>query len=320
MVTEPTDRRIWQIGSGTAGKSCAETFLKYGVGLIGPGDPGPWPGAYPKGRKMVYIRQFAEKAVPGDIVVLRQGRSVIRAVGIIASDYQYLTEFEDVDGWDLQHARRVRWPHDFKPYDFQRPVFGGNPTPFSGVNMPEVVNFARQFIQSSPLDWQTAKLPDLPPQEAELYPVPPEIASIVASAREIVPLYWKYDKFGEWPAEDELIAHYTIPLLRALGWSVEQIAVKWQRVDVALFNQLPRRPENCRLIVEAKRFGAGLDYALEQARNYLKDFKIMRDVVVTDGIRYRLFEYEESSTPVAYANLARLKQSASRLFDKLRRS
>ncbi|MGB7062826.1 MAG: hypothetical protein WBF13_10815 [Candidatus Zixiibacteriota bacterium] len=320
MVTEPADRRIWQIGGGTAGKSCAEAFLKYGVGLIGPGDFGQWPGAYPKNRSTSHISQFAEKASPGDIIILRQARSAIRAVGIIASDYEYMPQFEDVDGWDLQHARRVRWFPLPELYHFKTAVFGANPTRFSGVDVAEVVNYARRFIQSPPLDWQSAKLPDLPPQEAELDPVPPEIASIVASAGDIVPLYWKPEQFGQWPTEDELVGHYAIPLFRALGWPIEHIAVKWRHVDIALFDRLPRKPENCRLIIEAKRFDTGFEHALKQARGYLKDLQIMRDVMVTDGIRYRLYAHEKSFAPVAYANLARLKQSASHLFDRLRRS
>jgi len=320
MVAEPSNRKVWQIGGGTSGKTCAEVFLKYGVGLIGPGDLGPWPGAYPKDRTTRYIRQFAEEVSIGDLILLRQGRSVVRAVGIVASEYQHINQFEDVDGWDLQHARRVRWFELPEVYEFKRPVFGANPTRFSGVNETQVVNYALRFIQSPPFDWQNAKLPDLPPQEADFDPLPSSIATIVASVRDLVPLYWNPPKFGDLPTEDELVGHYTIPLLKALGWSLEQIAVKWHRVDIALFDRLPRQPENCRLIIEAKRFDTGFEYALKQARGYLKELQIMRDVVVTDGIRYRFYAHEKSFAPVAYANLSRLKQSASNLFDNLRRS
>jgi hypothetical protein len=46
---------------------------------------------------------------------------------------------------------------------------------------------------------------------------------------------------------------------------------------------------------------------------------VRRDVVVTDGFRYRMFSCQEDFTPVAYANLARLKESATDLFTRLRR-
>ena len=41
-------------------------------------------------------------------------------------------------------------------------------------------------------------------------------------------------------------------------------------------------------------------------------------MVVTDGIRYRMYKAGDGFTPVAYANLARLKQSSLELFDRMR--
>lgn len=36
------DRTIWQLSGGRASRSYAEVFVRYGVGWVGPGDPGPW--------------------------------------------------------------------------------------------------------------------------------------------------------------------------------------------------------------------------------------------------------------------------------------
>ena len=33
---------IWQLSGGPASRSYADLFLRHGVGLVGPGDPGPW--------------------------------------------------------------------------------------------------------------------------------------------------------------------------------------------------------------------------------------------------------------------------------------
>ena len=44
-----------------------------------------------------------------------------------------------------------------------------------------------------------------------------------------------------------------------------------------------------------------------------------RDVIVTDGIRYRMYSGERGFEPVAYANLARLKQPAADLFARMQR-
>lgn len=46
----------------------------------------------------------------GDIVVLKMGLSQIRAIGLVGN-YEHVEEFNDIDGWELGHARRVRWLH-----------------------------------------------------------------------------------------------------------------------------------------------------------------------------------------------------------------
>ena len=120
--------------------------------------------------------------------------------------------------------------------------------------------------------------------------------------------------------EDELVAHYVVPFLRALGWPVERIAVKWRNIDVCVFSALPRTPENCYYLIEAKRLGAGVEGALEQAKGYVSALGVPCDVVVTDGIRYRMYEAGSDFAPAAYANLARLKRSSLQLFARMRRS
>jgi hypothetical protein len=317
MKLTNSNMKVWQIGGGSSERDYSAFFLNYGVGLIG--DGGIWPGQYLKGRANSHIRQFAEDVKVGDIIVLRIGRSLVKCVGIVASDYMHCDVFEDVDGWELQHARRVRWHKLIDPYDFGKPVFGPRPSRFSGVDNIKVIDYARRVISSPPSDWQNQNLPDLPPQEPFLDPVPSEISSIVAEATDIVPRFWMPGKFGDWPTEDELVAHFTIPLLKALGWSTERIAVKWRRVDISLFDKLPRLPENCQLIIEAKRFDTGFDSALKQAKGYLKALGIERDILVTDGIRYRLYSITNNFQPKAYANLSRLKKSAMALFESIKR-
>ncbi|HBL27435.1 MAG TPA: hypothetical protein DD490_11425, partial [Acidobacteria bacterium] len=88
--------------------------------------------------------------------------------------------------------------------------------------------------------------------------------------------------------------------------------------DVAVFRALPRTPENCHLVIEAKRLGAGVEGALEQAKGYVATLGLHRDVIVTDGIRYRMYAGDRFE-PVAYANLARLKRPATELFARMQR-
>src|SRR5262249_15692458 len=149
-------------------------------------------------------------------------------------------------------------------------------------------------------------LPELPAEEPPLDVVPDALQGIVAQALDLAPMYWNREAFGERPSEDELIAHFIVPFLRAHGWPPEQIAVKWRYIDVAVFQSLPRRPENCHLVIEAKRFGAGVEGALLQAKGYMEALGVVRDVIVTDGVRYRMYAGQLGFEPLAYANLTRL--------------
>jgi hypothetical protein len=313
-------RGIWQLSGGQASRLYAEVFLKYGVGLIGPGDAGPWTAERDEDEfEGGFVQRFASEVQVGDVFLLRTGISRICAVGIVASEYLYLNQFDDVNGCDLQHARRVRWQPLPKPHDFDAPVFGANPSRLSRVQNPEVVDYAVRFLNSPPTHWQTAALPELPSEEPSLEDVPIALQGLVAAANDLVPLLWDRQAFGEHPSEDEMLAHFVVPFLRALGWPPERIAVKWRHIDVAVFRALPRTPENCHLVIEAKRLGAGVEGALEQAKGYVAALRTPRDVVVTDGIRYRMYSCQSGFEPIAYANLGRLKKSATELFARMKR-
>ena len=64
---------------------------------------------------------------------------------------------------------------------------------------------------------------------------------------------------------------------------------------------------------------AGVEGALNQARGYIEALGVSCDAVVTDGIRYRVYDGARDFEPLAYANLARLKRPAAELFRRLRR-
>ena len=320
MAFAGSERTVWQVSAGPSDRSYADQLLNHGVALIGPGDAGPWRCERSDEEfKGGFVRRFAAELHVGDVLLLRTGRSTIGAVGLVASEYQYLPQFDDVNGWDLQHGRRVRWYSLPEPYDFGRPVFGANPARLSRVQAADIVEYGNRFVRSPPTDWQVGALPGLPAEQSELTAAPTELRDIVAQVHDLWRLYWDMEGFGERPMEDELVAHYVIPFLRALGWPVERIAVKWRNIDLCVFSALPRIPEHCQYVIEAKRLGAGVEGALEQAIGYVSALEESCDVVVTDGIRYRMYEASNDFAPVAYANLARLKQSSLELFERMRR-
>ena len=320
MARAKSNPSIWQLSGGPSTRPYADIFLKYGLGLIGPGDAGPWrPERDDIEFEGGFVRRFASEMEVGDVVLLRTGIATIAALGIVASEYLYLNQFDDVNGWDLQHGRRIRWCKLPQEYSFMTQVFGSNPTRCSRTWSEEVKDYAGRFLNSPPIQWQEAPLPELPAEEEALNKVPQALESIVAEAQDLAGLFWDRQGFGDHPTEDELVAHFVVPFLRCLGWPLECISVQWRRIDVAVFTSLPRVPKNCRVIIEAKRLGAGVEGALEQAKGYVEALGVQRDVVVTDGIRYRMYSCESGFAPVAYANLIRLKRSAVELFDRLRK-
>jgi hypothetical protein len=313
-------RVVWQISAGPVSRSYAEILLRHGVALLAPGDAGPWnPERSDEDFEGGFVRRFASEVKSGDAVLLRTSLATIAAVGVVAGDYLYVNAFDDVNGWDLQHARRVRWCCLPTEHKFASAVFGANPPRCSRVWNGEVADFAERFLKSPPTHWQTQPLPGLPAEEPPLDHVPEALQGIVALAADFVPLLQDGKAFGEQASEDELIAQLVVPFLRALGWPPERIAVQWRRIDVAVFRKLPRTPENCYVVIEAKRLGAGVEGALEQAKGYVEALGLPRDVIVTDGIRYRLYAGDRDFAPVAYANLVRLKQPAADLFARIQR-
>jgi hypothetical protein len=311
---------VWQISAGPVSRAYTDVLLKHGVALIGPGDAGPWtPERDDDEFEGGFVRRFASEVANGDVVLLRTRIATIAAVGLVASDYQYANAFDDVNGWDLQHVRRVRWCRLPEEHAFASTVFGANPRRCSRVWNEEVLDFADRFLKSPPTHWQTAPLPELPIEEPALDEVPGVLAGLVAAAADLVPLLQDRQAFGEAPSENELIAHFVVPFLRALGWPPERIAVQWRRIDVAVFRALPRTPESCHLLIEAKRLGAGVEGALDQAKGYVEALGVPRDVIVTDGVRYRMYSGARGFEPVAYANLARLKRPAAALFARMQR-
>lgn len=320
MTSGSGSQAIWQVSGGPAGRSYADHLIRHGVVLVGSGDAGPWhSGRSDQEFDDATVRWFATELRTNDVLLLRTGLTTIRAIGVVVSEYQYLPQFDDVNGLDLQHGRRVRWRELPASHDFGERVFGAPPLRLSRVSDPTVTEYARRFMCSPPTGWQEGALPPLPEETEELDTPPPELREIVALASDLSKVYQNESAFGAPPLEDEMVAHYVVPFLRALGWCPEKISVKWQNVDLCVFNRLPRCAEHCRYLIEVKRPGVGPEGALEQATGYASALGIPCDVVVTDGIRYRMYDGGRNYAHAAYANLARLKRPALELFARMRR-
>ena len=108
-------KTIWQHAAGDKQRNYVDICLQWNVILMGPSSPGPWPGSreilrsYRSAKKVTNIQRFCEEMMAGDIVVLKLGTDLVHAVGQIVGDYEWCEEFNDIDGWDIGHVRRVRW-------------------------------------------------------------------------------------------------------------------------------------------------------------------------------------------------------------------
>lgn len=120
-------KQVWQVAACDTDRNYFDLCLEWDVILNGPGAEGKWPDCREaltvSTKKITDIRRFAEDIAEGDTVVLRMGTTNVLGVGIVVGDYLWNEEFGDIDGWDLQHVRRVRWvwkyngnPRQFKTY------------------------------------------------------------------------------------------------------------------------------------------------------------------------------------------------------------
>lgn len=128
------NKKIWQQACGDTDRDYSEVCLNWDVILNGPGYAGPYPSCDKilekdgwTSKKRTDIKRFANQMRDGDIVVLRLGTTDILGVGVIVGNYEWSDIFSDIDGWDLQHIRRVRWllhlneqPRRFNIYSLKR--------------------------------------------------------------------------------------------------------------------------------------------------------------------------------------------------------
>lgn len=321
----------WQHAAGDNNRNYVDLCLSWGVILTGPGHAGPWPECAEqlnadglKAKKISGVRRFCEDMKDGDIVVLRIATTHVCGVGVIVGDYEWVDAFGDVDGWNLQHCRRVRWLWKPKPEASDEgkkfPVYTlkqGDTTQL--LTSEKVIN----WIDRLNLNFKSKrKLPRLPENENHevdfddvsefLFDEGVSSNSIEALSREIDELvriakwYKKYDN----PSEFETVAYLAVPLLRAIGWTPQRMGIEWNRVDIALFSQLPRNDGNLSVVVEAKKKGNACLTAFSQAEDYAKGKKNCHRLIVTDGLRYGVFLKKKNKFELyAYFNITRLRSA-----------
>lgn len=320
------EKNIWQQASGDTDRNYSDLCLKWDVILNGPGYAGVYPECIDllrkdgwSSKKVTDLKRFAKDIVDGDLVVLRLGTSEILGVGIVEGDYEYLEVFSDIDGWDLQHVRRVKWlwKNNGKPKKF--PVYTlkqGDTT--QKLDSDIVSSWLKKLdINKKEYNRKLVELPRTNNDEINFDHVAEylfdqgvssnSIDTLQKEIDELIRIAKWYNKYDD-PSEFETVAYLAIPLLRSLGWTPQKMAIEWHNVDIALFNTLPRTDDALHVVVEAKKKGNSCLTAKSQAQSYAQGKKNCKRLIVTDGLRYGVYLKERGEFHLyAYFNITNLK-------------
>jgi len=317
----------WQVASGDGRRDYSSVFLKYGIMLIGPGDPGSYSERkdfYKKDKSILKsdastITAFAEQVNEGDIVVLKRPSGKlweVIAVGTAKGKYKHMPIFNDVEGWDLQHCRQVEW---YKPKQANK-ITGLTRGTFKKVNKRSAIQDIDRLLRLSikvsvePIPNPVGELKDedlieilinhgLRIKDAE------DFAHTIRRIRRLVK--WYHDN-GTEVSEHETRTFLIIPLLLALGWTEQKLKIEWNNVDIAFFekpyNKKTKDLNECIIILESKKLWDGLFYATDQANSYAARYPRCGRLIVSDGCCYRLYKREKGILVYsAYLNVLKQK-------------
>jgi hypothetical protein len=314
---------FWQIAAGDGNRYYDDVFLKYGVILVGPGSDGEYfqnKEAYNSPESEAFrpfIAEFAQGLDQGDLMILKKPRGSaweILAVGEVASEYLHQEVFGDVDGWDLQHCRKVNWK---KP---------AAPAIISGLTRGTLKRVHHQTaIDAAKNIWATG----IPLTSDAIPPEPLEMSDeeLIDSlmikglpgnhAESISKTIWRLKRIAKWYSshgadvgEHEIRAFLIIPLLTTLGWAEQRIKIEWNNIDVTIFDSPYHKSSKPIIILESKRLWDGLMFAPAQAMHYAQNYPDCKYLIVSDGIRYKLFDRNEDDWRyLAYMNLLTMKHN-----------
>lgn len=337
--------RIWQIAAGEPGRYYDGLFVNHDVMFLGSGDYGDFGSQRSEYERAVgaeretalrigMIRAFFEDVQAGDVILMRKGR-LVPAIGVAHEEgYRWDETFDDVYGWDLQHTRRVVWQDRLQDELMELqdgrhggPVFGDRKqTPmFTRVYEKAIVRRLAPLLER--LDTR-----DLRPRPEVPKPLTPEalgehlfakglanrtvdeVLAAIQRQRRLAQWYRKQPSKAYRRTEHEVVAHMVLPLLLALGWSEQLLAVEWQRVDLAAFSGTPTTSDRCVLVCEVKASGHGLQNVLDQAIRYVRSLKLdgCRRILLTEGTRFYLFDRKGeswSSSLTGYVNVEKVRTS-----------
>jgi hypothetical protein len=295
---------VWQFSAGDGVRDYGDVCVQFGVAMVGPGDPGPYPDhrehyLHDEHDFRPWMQTFCEADVlqEGHLIALKRpkgGRWVVPAVGQVSGGYRWLEQFADVDGWNLQHTRGVKW----------RTPPRGNEIAIDGLRRGTLTRTkkAADAVRSCYERWKPHPADPLPEPAKELkdeelteellkhgMPIV-QCDRLVETMNRLRRLAGWYKTQGAAISEHEIRTFLIVPVLQALGWPEQRTKIELRPIDIALFDKPYTDTSEPSVIVESKRPDAGLRWTIDQATGYAKRYPGCRALVVTDGFRYELWE------------------------------
>ena len=324
--------KVWQIATGMTSRDYRDLFFDHDVMIIGPSQYGSaLETDYSGGSGTAIgnqIDSFAHDPLPGDRVVMRFSRSIIGVGQIPSGDhsqYSFDEAYRTIYGWDLRHCRRVKWGPRGRLGALRKVTFAARQQPtFTRVHEPDIV----RLVEHLPSSWFHRPLKKRPYHDAALYSEEEleadlftagissknihDIYAALRQAGNLCTWYWN-QQGGERPTEHEVVSHMVLPLFLGLGWSHQQMAVEWNRIDVAFFKGTPTKEQNCIMVLEAKGIYEGLGDVLDQPIRYVRDLGLTRTryIVVTNGqilLVYGKTRGSWNQTPIAFLDVSCLQK------------
>lgn len=334
-------RTIWQLAAGASGRFVSDIFFEHDVACLGPGHLGEYTGKdYASGNvrfksSVECIHRLAKEMQPGDIIVVRSGLVAV-GLGVVADEpYCFANAFDDLYGWDLQHTRRVIW-QDQLVNDLQIGQAKDGPLFGHMKQIPSLTRLQNETVlpKIRPLfeKIQSRPLRVMPPDPEPLltldevgdrlfarglsHDMSDKVVDSLRRQQRLNKWYGSQDAGPGGPTEHEVVAHMILPMLLALGWSEQLLAIEWNKIDLAGFGQTPTQPHTCTLVCEAKAGDHGLQAVERQAMGYIKRHGLMnwRKVLVTQGGRYYVFsndsgDFHTIGTLSGYLNVNRIRET-----------
>ena len=267
------EMNYWQVAAGEGTRDFSDLFLQYGVMLMGSGNlgsfsehPENYEGKKDWRRKIVTL---AKSMDCGDVVVMKKRwgtKGEIVAAGRVTSDYEWFEPFDDVEGWDLRHGRRVEWVKPVSPI----PVDGLARGTISRVYKSNPKNAAERLLNEG--EGTPVEKKDIPPpansiSEEHLVGSLIENGLRPADAEAVIRAIWHVRRLAGWYlfhgrdlSEHEIRTFLIVPILLALGWSEQRIKIEWNHTDISLFSEVFRKsvkPGDPRIILGVQAHGHG---------------------------------------------------------------